>query len=248
MKKLAPLLIVGILVIALAMPASGFIICPMDEPTAEELVPTIVTTTSSTIGTCEGTVFSSEDHIWNLAGSASGASVGTMDLLASRGSTAIATETSLTSQGATMTVASIKALEYNGFGAILSDAFYMSRVNQGEVNGTAPLCENVEGGSRLVFGSGAYGSELMSTIDPGAGIRASFQSGGGPSQVTNGNDQAMIGSMTVFGKTLGMYGTISECEGGTRVTTDLVTKYETRTTMNGKLNMGFTFNYDSFGA
>ena len=44
MKKLAPLLIVGILVIALAMPASGFIICPMDEPTAEELVPTIVTT------------------------------------------------------------------------------------------------------------------------------------------------------------------------------------------------------------
>ena len=245
MKKLVSLLTIGIMVACLlAFPASAANICPFDQPSAEELVPSLITTTVSVTGSCEGSTIFSEMNTWQLSGASSGISSLSSDLLTGIGITNIATESTFTSMGPSSIPVSVKAIDYKGTGAALSDTFYMSRISNGQDEGTAPLCEDVYGGGTVVFKSGMYGSELSGQVSPGAGIRVTYQNAGGPSQVAQLAPTAMIGTMTSFGKTHAIYGSLGN---ESVAVPELETHHETRASMSGKLNMGLSFSYDSFG-
>lgn len=245
MKKLASLLIVGILMVALAIPASAVSICPFDDEPTEELVPSHVTTTATVAGVCEGSTMFTESNAWILIGNVSGVSSVSTDLLTGIGVTTLAAETTQTTLGPTSTTASLKTIDYQGSGAVLSDTVYMNRVNNGGDGDPGLLCEDVIGGGTVMFSSGAYGSELTGLVSPGSGIRVTYQNAGGPSQAAQPAPTAMIGTMTSFGMTHAIYGGLS---GDGVAVPELETSHETRATMSGKLNMMFSFEYDSFAA
>lgn len=243
MKTLATLLI-GIFVVGLAIPVMAVSICPFGQPPEEELVPSLVTTTASVIGSCEGSTMFSETNTWQLLGNSSGVTSVATDLLTGVGITSLATESTFTSMGPSSIPVSVKAIDFQGSGGALSDTFYMSRMINGGDEGAAQLCEDVYGGGSVMFSSGMYGSELSGQVSPGSGIRVTYQNAGGPTQAVQPAPSAMIGTMTSFGKTHAIYGGLS-CDGV--ASPELETTHETRASMSGKLNMGFSFTYDSFG-
>ena len=179
-----------------------------------------------TVGSVYGFSMITQENAWYTSGNKTGQQSNAFTALSGQGVLNVMADTKLSTKLYGLTSTTARAIEYQGQGMAFDDSSYFESSSRNE----SLSCESVIGGARVIFSSGAYGSQTLGTISPGNGMTISQEIGTGEAAPVR--PTGMVGVFTVYGASSQNYG-------------DMGQDFRTSATFGGTSTVVHQFKFDT---